>query len=72
MISPTHLAGAYDRNFQIINMQTKELSQEDCLVQLPCRANCMNWIVKYVVTNRHNVLKLLDGERPPEAGLKSG
>ncbi len=68
MISPTHLADAYARNVNIIKMQTEGLSQADSLLQLPFRANCMNWVVGHIVTNRHNVLKLLDGAHPVEAG----
>ncbi len=67
MITPTYLGEAYGRNVQIIKMQTEGLTQADSLVQLPFRANCMNWIVGHIVTNRHNVLKLLSGEYPPEA-----
>ena len=67
MISPTYLADVYGRNVMIIKMQTEGLSQEDSLLQLPFRGNCMNWVVGHIVTNRHNVLKLLDGKRPKEA-----
>ena len=67
MISSTYLADAYGRNVMIVKMQTEGLSQEDSLLQLPFRGNCMNWVVGHIVTNRHNVLKLLDGERPEEA-----
>jgi uncharacterized damage-inducible protein DinB len=67
MISPNYLIRLYDRNVQIVKMQTEGLTQAESLVQLPFRANCMNWVVGHVVTNRHNVLKLLDGEYPMEA-----
>jgi len=67
MITPTYLADAYARNVMIIQQQTAGLSDTDCLVQLPFRGNCMNWIVGHVITNRHNVLKLLDGHLPAEA-----
>ncbi len=59
MITPANLAEAYGRNVEIIKLQTEGLSQADSLVQLPFRANCMNWIVGHIVTNRHSVLKLL-------------
>ncbi len=62
MISPTHLAEAFGRNVNILKMQTDGLSQEDSFLQLPFRANCMNWIVGHIVTNRHTVLKLLGDE----------
>lgn len=59
MISPAHMAASYDRNVQILKRQTQDLTHEQSLIQLPFRANCMNWIVGHVVTNRNNVLKLL-------------
>ena len=67
MISATHMAESYDRNVEIVKMQTAGLSHTDSLVQLPFRGNCMNWLVGHLVTNRYNVLKLLTGEMPPEA-----
>ncbi len=67
MITPAYLAEAYGRNVHIIKLQTEVLSQEDSLVQLPFRANCLNWVVGHVLTNRYSVLKLLTGEPAPEA-----
>ena len=68
MITPTYLAKAYGRNVSIVKMQVEGLSQEESLVQLPFRANCMNWVVGHIVSNRHTVLRLLDGAEPAEAG----
>lgn len=67
MISPNTMAEAFNRNLEIIKMQTAELSQEDSLLQLPFRCNCMNWIVGHILTNRYAVLKLLTGKQPTEA-----
>ena len=67
MISPEYLASAYARNVQIIKQQTDGLSHADSLVQLPFRANCMNWVVGHLVTNRNSVLKLLGAELALEA-----
>ncbi len=67
MITPTNLAEAYGRNVEIIKLQSEGLSQADSLVQLPFRANCLNWVVGHIVTNRHSVIRLLSGEYPPEA-----
>lgn len=69
MITPVYLADAYARNVMIIQQQTAGLNDADSLVQLPFRGNCMNWIVGHIITNRHNVLKLLDGYLPAEAAL---
>ncbi len=65
MITPIDFAEAYGRNVETIKLQTEGISQADSLVQLPYSANCLNWVVGHIVTNRHSVLKLLSGEYPP-------
>ncbi len=67
MISPEYLASAYARNVHIVKQQTDGLSHADSLVQLPFRANCMNWVVGHLVTNRNSVLKLLGADPALEA-----
>ena len=67
MISPATMADSFKRNVEIIKMQTAGLSQEDSLVQLPFRGNCMNWIVGHILTNRYTVLRLLGAGQPAEA-----
>jgi uncharacterized damage-inducible protein DinB len=69
MISSTTLAEAFNRNMELIKMQTAGLSHADSLIQLPFRGNCMNWIVGHILTNRYNVLKLLGQEQPNQATL---
>ncbi len=67
MITPAYVAKSYQRNVEIIKQQTKGLSNQQSLLQLPFRANCMNWLVGHVLANRYNVLKLLGNERTAEA-----
>jgi len=62
MISIQNLSDFYDRNVQIIKMQTEGLSHEDSLIQLPFRSNCLNWVVGHVLANRCNILALLGAE----------
>ena len=62
MIPIQTLLDFYERNVEIIKMQTEGLSHEDSLIQLPFRANCLNWVVGHLVTNRCNILELLDAE----------
>ncbi len=62
MISIQNLAAAYRRNLEIIKMQTEGLSQEDSLIQLPFRANCLNWVVGHILANRCNILNLLGAD----------
>ncbi|MGC8787158.1 MAG: hypothetical protein ACP5Q1_07005, partial [Anaerolineae bacterium] len=63
MISPQELAGAFERNLEIVQAQTKGLSHADSLLQPPFRGNCLNWVLGHLVTNRDRVLALL-GEVP--------
>ena len=62
MISPEYLASSLGRNVQIIKNQVDGLSHEDCLIQLPFRGNCMNWIIGHLVLNRNNILILIEAE----------
>lgn len=68
MISPDYLSEAFDRNVNIIKKQTEGLSQSDSLIQLPFRSNCLNWVVGHIITNRYQVIRLLDGVAPYDAG----
>lgn len=62
MISTKTMADSFERNVQIVKLQTAGLTHPDSLVQLPFRANCLNWVVGHLVTNRLNVLKLLGAD----------
>jgi len=62
MLSIQNLSNFYDRNLQIIKMQTDGLSHEESLIQLPFRSNCLNWVVGHVLANRCNILNLLEAE----------
>ncbi len=62
MISIQDLLDSYEHNLDVLKRQTAGLSQEDSLLQLPFRANCLNWVVGHILTNRVNVLKLLGVE----------
>ena len=62
MIAIQDLAEFYGRNVQIIKMQTGGLTHEDSLIQLPFRANCLNWVVGHILANRCNILDLLGAD----------
>lgn len=62
MITIQNLAEAYGRNLEIVKLQTEGLTQQDSLIQLPFRANCLNWVVGHILTNRCNILSLLGAE----------
>ena len=59
MITPQSMSAAYERNVAILKLQAEGLSHAESLLQLPFRANCLNWVAGHLVTNRLNVLKLL-------------
>lgn len=63
MIANKQLTEAFERNVRIVQMQTNGLSQADSLLQMPFRANCMNWVVGHILANRDSILKSL-GEQP--------
>jgi len=70
MIDLTDLAQAYGRNLEIVQMQTAGLTHQDSLIQLPFRANCLNWVVGHILANRCNILDLLGAEDlRPEVNL---
>jgi len=62
MIPIAVLSAAYARNLEIIKMQTENLSQQDSLIQLPFRGNCLNWVIGHILTNRFNIIRLLEAE----------
>jgi uncharacterized damage-inducible protein DinB len=62
MITPATLAESLSRNVEIVKLQAAGMTQVESLIQLPFRANCMNWVLGHLVTNRNSILKLLDRE----------
>jgi hypothetical protein len=52
MIRPDYLADSFARNVSIIKRQTEGVSHEESLIQLPFRANSLNWILGHLVANR--------------------
>lgn len=69
MITPKILADAFDNNVEIVKMQAAGLSQTDSLLQLPFRANCFNWVLGHLLSNRRTVLKLLGDEQTLDGTL---
>jgi uncharacterized damage-inducible protein DinB len=66
MIGANDLIDAFARNVNIVKMQTKDLTHEDSLRQLPFHGNCLNWVLGHIAENRDHILELL-GE-PPQIG----
>lgn len=62
MISPAYLAESFGRNVQILKQQTNGITQEESLLQLPFRANCMNWVVGHILGYRNSLCRLVNVE----------
>lgn len=52
----------------LTGMLWKDLSDEDSLLQLPFRGNCLNWTVGHLVHHRGYMLGLLGAEHPWSEG----
>jgi hypothetical protein len=62
LITTQNLAEAFRGNLEIIKLQAQGLTQEDSLIQLPFRGNCLNWIIGHILANRCNMLKVIGVE----------
>ncbi len=63
MIQIQEMVEAFDRNWHIIQAQTEGLSHAQCLLQLPFRGNCMNWVLGHILDTRNNLLVAV-GQEP--------
>ena len=62
MIGVQNLLEGYALNAHIIQRQVEGLSHADCLLQLPFRGNCLNWVVGHILADRDEIFTLLLGE----------
>lgn len=63
MTQPERYIALFQRTHWLIKRQTEGLSHADALLQLPFRANNMNWILGHLMAYRNRTLALL-GEPP--------
>jgi hypothetical protein len=54
------LLGMAKSNYGVLQIQTKDLTHEDSLLQLPFRGNCLNWVMGHITQSRNKMLRLLD------------
>lgn len=52
----------YNRNYDIINMQTEGLTTEDSLLLPPAGGNCMNWALGHILVHRDLALQMLGAQ----------
>jgi hypothetical protein len=62
MTAPDKLIQLYERTHWIIIQQTDGLTHKESLLQLPFRANCLNWVLGHIIVYRDRALDVL-GER---------
>ena len=62
MITIQEFCEALRRNVSILQQQIAGLTQEDSLLQLPFRGNCLNWVLGHLANNRDQMLRLLGAE----------
>ena len=55
----SHLLRAeLERNYSVLEMQLKDVTHEESLIQPPYSGNCLNWILGHLVLSRGTLLKL--------------
>jgi uncharacterized damage-inducible protein DinB len=59
MTTTKKLIPLFERTYWIVEQQTKGLSHADSLLQLPFRANTMNWVLGHVLHGRNKILQQL-------------
>jgi hypothetical protein len=57
-----YLRNSYRSTYWLITAQAKDISDAESLLQLPFRANCMNWVVGHLLVQREFVLTLLNAQ----------
>ncbi len=62
ILTTDSLAKDFRRNLSIIEAQTRDLTHQDSLLQVP-GSNCLNWVLGHIADSRDGVLSLL-GEGP--------
>ena len=66
MTSPNDYIKSLNLANGIINRETKDLSHEDSMKQLPFPANCLNWNLGHILVYRMQYLGLIDGQSQPD------
>lgn len=62
MVTMEYLAQRFAANIQIMEAQAEGLTHADSLLQMPFRANCLNWVLGHLLISRLTIMRLLDLE----------
>jgi hypothetical protein len=54
------LIDLFKNNHAIIHLQVEGITQDESLLQLPFRGNCMNWVIGHILGIRGECLETLD------------
>lgn len=57
------IMGLFETNHWVLTHQIDGLSHEDCLLQLPFRGNCFNWVLGHCLVSRERALEMMGIER---------
>lgn len=57
------ILNSFKTNNAVVDMQTKGLTHEDTLLQLPFRGNCLHWVLGHMIASREWVLEAV-GQDP--------
>ena len=58
----SYLVGGLERTAFVVNAQLDGLSHDDCLLQLPFRGNCANWVLGHIISSRSSMIKQITGK----------
>ncbi|MCY4106927.1 MAG: DinB family protein [Chloroflexi bacterium] len=56
------MVSGLDRTAFVVNAQLDGLTHEDCLLQLPFRGNCANWVLGHIISSRSSMIQRITGE----------
>ena len=62
MYTSEMLIGTLEGNYYVLAQQTRDVTHEDSLLQLPFRGNCLNWVIGHIVQHRDLMLAVLDAD----------
>jgi len=56
VIEPSLVIILLDRSYTVLKQQADGLTHEDSLLQMPFRANCLNWVMGHILNSRSGLM----------------
>lgn len=60
MITSEMVDGIFKRNLRVIKRQIDGLTDDDALLQVPFRGNCLNWVLGHILDSRQAAFRYFD------------